>query len=254
MSDMKAWSNISSPSTIIDMSASVYFDGSTIHSSLGIMNSLRRKKIHRPVDDSTVTHCYHCSAAFSIMIRRHHCRACGRIFCYNCSQWNEYIPQDLVSYTDTKRWITPGQLQRVCQSCKEIIGNFHRIEYLVKYFEIIAFPFDLCVRASTLSRDWREAMRVYLSNVRDIQYSLPSMPLSDRDRRALTSNLSYIKGHNRWLLQALKMGLISDKIPICSKYCSDMMCDRNCCQELTPFDIIIILNTPLYNEIGRAHV
>lgn len=285
MSDLKIWPGTLEVTGPSDSTESPQFDHvlneapslSAMKSSLGILNSLRRKKIHRPVNDSTITHCYNCNSAFGMIHRKHHCRACGRIFCYNCSQWSERIPQDLISYNDTKHWIIPGQASRVCQSCRDIIDNFRRIEHLVKYFEIVAFPFDLCVRASTLCKDWREAMRIYLSNVRDIQYSLPSTPLTDRDRRALKSNMSYFQGHNKWLLQALKMGLqrglplgaigVQSRLPSGElstitegtgyvgeeistgriKRCTEMMCDRNCCEELTAFDAIIIVNTPLYN-------
>lgn len=220
--------------------------------SYSIMNSLRRKKIHRPVDDNMVSHCYTCNSTFTIINRRHHCRACGRIFCYNCSQWSEVIPPDLISYTDTRKWIIQGQSLRVCQSCKDMITNFRRIEHLLHYFEIVAFPFDLCVRASTLSRDWREAMRIYLSNVRDIQYMLPSTNLTERDKRALKSNLSYFVGHSKWILQALKLGLHKELVTgelshVRIKSCANMMCDKSCHTTLTPFDAIIILNTPMYN-------
>lgn len=255
MNDLKAWSEEdTNGATIVDMMSSVYIDESArgaqsltmMQSSLSILKSLRRKKIHRPVDDSTVTQCYNCSSAFGMLNRKHHCRACGRIFCYACSQWSERIPPDLVSYTDTKKWVFSGQVMRVCQSCRDMIVNFRRIEHLVEYFEIVAFPFDLCVRASTLSRDWREAMRIYLSNVRDMQYSLPSSVLTERDRRALQSNLSHLQGHSKWLLQALKMGLIEVDGPRI-KSCHDMMCDRNCTPGLTALDAVIILNTAVYN-------
>lgn len=250
----KGVTTIDAISGINDMMASVYIDDSSrggqsltmVQSSLSILKSLRRKKIYRPIDDSTVTYCYNCGGTFTMFNRRHHCRACGRIFCYNCSQWNERIPDDLISYTDTKTWIVPGQVSRVCQACKDMINNFRRIEHLVKYFEIVAYPFDLCIRASTLSRDWREAMRIYLSNIRDLQYALPSSPLSDRDERAIRSNLQYFQGHSKWMLQAFKMGLTSFEGKR-TKSCQDMMCDRNCTEELTPFDAIIILNTPIYN-------
>lgn len=251
---LKGITKIDNINRINDMMSSVYIDDSSrgeqsltiIQSSLSILKSLKRKKIYRPIDDSTVTHCYNCGGAFTLFNRRHHCRACGRIFCYNCSQWNERIPDDLISYTDTKTWIVPGQVSRVCQACKDMINNFRRIEHLVKYFEIVAYPFDLCIRASTLSRDWREAMRIYLSNIRDLQYALPSSPLSDRDQRAIRSNLQYFRSHSKWMLQALKMGLTSIEGKRI-KSCQDMMCDRNCTEGLTPFDAIIILNTPIYN-------
>ena len=248
MNDMNIWDNDAEGNNINIVEQgikSMYIDDDT-QSSMSILKSLKRKKIHQPVDDKTVTNCYNCDGIFTMFNRRHHCRACGRIFCYACSQWNERIPNDLISYSDTKTWIVPGQLSRVCQSCKDIITNFRKIEHLVQYFEIVAFPFDLCIKASTLSRDWREAMRIYLSNIRDLQYSLPSSQLSDRDQRALKNNLRYMYGHSKWMLQTLKLGLIDIDIERV-KSCNDMMCDRNCTEKLTSFDAIIILNTPIYN-------
>lgn len=289
MDDMKVWSieltNHTSDKYIVNSAISqmdsVYIDiphnllnsqgVSTKHSSFGILRSLRRKKIHQPINDNTVNNCYKCGIVFNMFYRRHHCRACGRIFCHNCSQWNERIPKDLISYVDTKNWIVPGQTSRVCQTCKNNIINFRRIERIVQYFEIVAYPIDLCIKASTLSRDWREAMRIYLSNIRDIQYCVPSTPLTDRDRRAILSNINYIRGHSKWMLQALKIGLapmghdiivLNKNLHTISethrysrcvtgssriKKCHDMMCDRNCTEELSPFDAIIILNTPLYD-------
>lgn len=229
---------------VCGMMESMYIADGTPSAS-DILKSLRRKKIYRPVNDGTVNNCYKCGSTFTMFNRRHHCRACGRIFCYSCSQWTEYIPKDLVSYIDTKGWITSGQISRVCQNCREMIINFRRIEGLVRYFEITAYPFDLCIKAATLSRDWREAMRIYLSNIRDIQYCVPSTPLLERDIRAIKSNQDYMQGHSKWLLQGLKMGLI----PIDGKRvrsCQEMMCDRHCTETLTPFDALIILNTPIY--------
>lgn len=34
--------------------------------------------------DNAVTNCNKCNAAFSLVKRRHHCRACGFVFCYYC--------------------------------------------------------------------------------------------------------------------------------------------------------------------------
>ncbi len=48
---------------------------------------LRSRKIYKPVDDSFITTCYKCNGAFGLLNRKHHCRACGRIFCNPCSQW-----------------------------------------------------------------------------------------------------------------------------------------------------------------------
>ena len=37
------------------------------------------------IPDSRVTMCQLCTSAFSITFRRHHCRACGKVVCRNCS-------------------------------------------------------------------------------------------------------------------------------------------------------------------------
>lgn len=214
--------------------------------SKSIINKLRDRKIYRPVDDATVTNCRKCKTTFDIFTRKHHCRACGEIFCYSCSQWTDHIPSDLVRYTDVKKWITPGQLSRICQSCKELIFKYRKIEDLIKYFEIVAYPIDLCLKASTISKDWKEAMKVYLSGLRDLQYLNPIAKLQEKDMRILKSNKKNIQGHNKWILQILKIGVF----PITGeviKSCSDMMCDKNCCNKLDIYDAVTILNSPEYN-------
>src|SRR5689334_16521799 len=37
------------------------------------------------VDDASVDECYACHVAFNWYYRRHHCRGCGRVFCYQCT-------------------------------------------------------------------------------------------------------------------------------------------------------------------------
>ena len=36
-------------------------------------------------DESLVTHCTCCDKKFNIVIKKHHCRACGDVFCGQCS-------------------------------------------------------------------------------------------------------------------------------------------------------------------------
>ncbi|KAK1939372.1 putative 1-phosphatidylinositol-3-phosphate 5-kinase FAB1C [Phytophthora citrophthora] len=50
--------------------------------------------------------CYDCSAAFSLFRRRHHCRLCGQIFCYDCS--NQFVDGTPHGF--------PGVI-RVCKFC-----------------------------------------------------------------------------------------------------------------------------------------
>lgn len=58
----------------------------------------------RWLGDTEVNHCHDCKREFSWMVRRHHCRVCGRIFCYYCC--NNYV------------LIKPnGKKERCCRAC-----------------------------------------------------------------------------------------------------------------------------------------
>ena len=50
--------------------------------------------------------CLGCKVKFTIYERRHHCRACGKLFCSSCSQYQSEIPKMKIL-----------QKVRVCKSC-----------------------------------------------------------------------------------------------------------------------------------------
>lgn len=58
--------------------------------------------------DSCVSMCMACTTNFTMTKRRHHCRACGNIFCADCSRFSACL-----KYYDSK-------FGRVCQSCYDI--------------------------------------------------------------------------------------------------------------------------------------
>ncbi|KAG7230838.1 hypothetical protein INR49_019652, partial [Caranx melampygus] len=54
--------------------------------------------------DKEATHCLDCQGQFTWWLRRHHCRLCGRIFCYYCSN----------NFVMTKH---SGKKERCCRDC-----------------------------------------------------------------------------------------------------------------------------------------
>ncbi|CAK4697270.1 hypothetical protein LEN26_020682 [Aphanomyces euteiches] len=70
------------------------------------------------VPDALVDRCYQCQAFFSLVLRRHHCRRCGNVFCDSCSS----ARMPLVS----AGFFTPV---RVCDSCCEAAKKTHRRMY-----------------------------------------------------------------------------------------------------------------------------
>ena len=225
--------------------------GSKTAKALGV---LKRKKIYSPVDDRTSTQCHSCSCQFTMFNRRHHCRACGKIFCDRCTRWREEVPEELVGYSNSGNWIVKGVASRICMACKNTICAFHRLRKLIKYFEIVAFPLELCVRASTLSKSWKDAMSVYLLNIKDMQYSLPRDALLEHDSAWLRNNLDNLSGHGRWRLQVLKLGKVEIERNGKPKSCEEVMCSGCSADYLSVFDIIIILNSPCYNNTVKEFV
>lgn len=61
--------------------------------------------------DKLCHECSECGIRFTLFVRRHHCRVCGRIYCHSCS--NHTIPGNLFRPNMT------GNI-RVCLACKTI--------------------------------------------------------------------------------------------------------------------------------------
>jgi len=62
----------------------------------------KARKVWEPDSDATACPC--CEAAFSVQVRKHHCRACGRVVCGTCSGAKQKVP----GYE---------QPERVCDQC-----------------------------------------------------------------------------------------------------------------------------------------
>lgn len=61
---------------------------------------LKNNKNGKWVDDTSTKKCMRCEKAFSLTIRKHHCRECGGVFCDACS---------------SRKLIINGQLKRVSE-------------------------------------------------------------------------------------------------------------------------------------------
>lgn len=71
--------------------------------------SSRSRRVRGPpvwVPDQDVIQCSSCNAPFTLFRRRHHCRACGHIFCAECSKFTKYL----------NCWGYHGPV-RVCEPC-----------------------------------------------------------------------------------------------------------------------------------------
>lgn len=53
------------------------------------------------VEDQTVSSCQDCQAKFTVRLRKHHCRKCGRIFCRVCSAKGRFHSRRNITSTST---------------------------------------------------------------------------------------------------------------------------------------------------------
>lgn len=100
------------------------------------------------IDSSIVSACQLCSEKFSAIAGKHHCRACGRVFCSSCCNKNETILEEFIqkpieddSYrqfvSNAINSVLSGQTKRelVCDDCHKKIKDLKNVKYLIKIFE-----------------------------------------------------------------------------------------------------------------------
>lgn len=71
------------------------------------------------IPDEEISNCHQCNEYFTLVTRKHHCRACGYIFCANCSNQKLLIPKSLLlsAPTGTLAYSDPNIPHRVCITC-----------------------------------------------------------------------------------------------------------------------------------------
>lgn len=214
------------------------------------------------VDDDSVDECYKCHSAFSWYNRRHHCRGCGRVFCYGCSTHNIYASEtnksgliDPEKYLiDCLRKVKGMASYRACEECMQIYKKIKELSSLVLIFELLPLEITEYYNLRKVNRMWYETCNLSLSRFREIQYNLPNHPFTAFEHRVLKNNLHLILGHNKLICQFIKslqwdslgetdkdyyINLIDSPIQTCN--CWSLMCCRECQKTLGDSEVIDIL-------------
>lgn len=87
--------------------------------------------------DADAMTCMQCNDEFTLLNRRHHCRACGEIFCHQCTLLKLLIPEEIIAIPIPNVVIDQKIPQRVCSQCS---SKFDRDE--------IQSSLRLCVSAA----------------------------------------------------------------------------------------------------------
>jgi len=249
-------------------------------------DKLQPRKLQTWVKDESVSECYLCLKPFGLFLRKHHCRNCGHIFCYNCSRFMAAIPEALSNLPrhlnntdyfrenliDWYKWMTYKKSptkQRVCEICYEKLQQLDNMRALINIFENIDLNIFEFRRIGMVCKLWHQLSNYYLSQFREIQYYLPTHNFNKLDRRLLWSNREYIIGHSKYLIQLLNSieydvyettttklreitGLLKEDK--CNKStCKQMLCTRNCQTHITSDDALTLLHQKIKSKYIRKY-
>ncbi|MEM0353966.1 MAG: FYVE zinc finger domain-containing protein [Thermoplasmata archaeon] len=217
-----------------------------------------RNKNNVWISDNMVTKCHTCKKEFSILLRRHHCRNCGNIFCYKCSNYFIVIPDFIIDKPDREyywnilRYIPSfgNKKERVCKQCYDLINEKIRgYGQIVKMFDN-PLPID---KIKELPETNADVKFHYFDHLRNIQYYLPNHKYIDIDKKILKINATNLSKHSKYLVHYLK----SIDWNLCSqqdldsiinvingekiKDCSELFCTRTCQEYLSCDDCVDIL-------------
>lgn len=188
-------------------SMSLYIDNKNTKSK-PISIPKRKPAIWMP--DKRFDRCFKCNVQFGMLLRKHHCRACGRIFCSECSQWNcksnsliSIItpPNNNYFYDKFQKYIYNDK--RLCEECYSHYNTVKKDEDLIIILQNLPFlMIDLC-KLRLVSKKWCKIINYILSVYRSIQYKLPSNNFSKLERDILWNHRFEFKNHYYWITKCL---------------------------------------------------
>lgn len=221
-------------------------------------------KPRRPVvwvPDTTVDNCKRCKELFGYLNRKHHCRACGHIFCSSCSphfsSLPSFLPKTLAEY---------GQGEaRLCITCFEEIQKTKISRKLVIIFSFLPIQLQEFIALLCVSKKWKEAASRILAMFKGIQYKMGFEKFTKMERRLLKTHWKSFYGHSRLMVQTIRcLGgsctQLSDVVRFYKEErgkntsCAALFCDECICHEkLEIHDLLELLycatnKTILQNE------
>lgn len=228
------------------------------------------------MDDQDITQCMRCEKEFSLFVRKHHCRHCGRIFCYDCChKWCSIntairIPLETPNTSILQPFRIPGTnpnsgKQRVCTECSISLSKYETCQKWFNLFNLIGLDFKDIMVIGQVNRQWRLVSEYYAKIFRNIQYRIPQT-LNEVETIMLKNNCSLLSGHSVWVIQLCKL-LDLDKTKhqiqqaiICTPSthirpsCWSLRCSRNCNVTISAQDAINCIQSCVNHSTVLQHI
>ena len=131
--------------------------------------------------DKEISYCNDCKYEFSLFLRKHHCRSCGKIYCYKC-----------IKYCNNKtRYI-------LCNKCN-ITKKFSVMLNIIKIVKIYDIR-DL-KSLSLVNKEWNNISKLVLNDFYSLQFNFNK--LTEYEKNLLLYNIKYISGHFNYIYKCL---------------------------------------------------
>ncbi len=208
------------------------------------------------IDDNSVSKCHNCRDSFSLFNRRHHCRLCGKIYCYTCSNFHVYtnLKTKLISIDDyLNECINNNDIcfnkKKLCYQCNKILLNIKNISNTIKIIDLLPLDLNELYKLMLVNNVWQKSVLYYLHNLKKLHFY--TIFDSIKNNKILNMNRKYIRGHNNLIVLYIIENSSDwnlNKIEKELKYleekkisCKSLLCNNNCNSKLSDFDIINIL-------------
>lgn len=241
-------------------------------------NLLKNKQNSVWVSDESITQCQRCQNEFGFMLRKHHCRCCGQIFCYECTPFRKQIPaswqdrlvirsSNIGSQTDLSELELSEQekqkkmnkLHRLCYACNDQVELLISLDRLIQVFSLVQPDLSMMCKMAGVCQLWYNLVQFFMGKIRNLQYKPINHRFSSLERNLLWVNRHYWIGHSHYTLLLLKSltynsffyrtNQHSELVKFLARVeeaqkpqvnCLNLMCTRNCCQALRPYHAIIL--------------
>ncbi len=217
------------------------------------------------INDNLVNICGNCKIEFTFYRRKHHCRGCGKIFCYYCS--SKYINSYVCNKTkliDKYKYISMTDNSklgnnRVCDNCYNIFIKLNNIKRCIGVIKLLPLDIKNICKFSLVSCVWNETIIIYLSIFRNIQYILPIQEINRIQKNMLKNNVEYIVGHNKLMYNYIKYNIDENIKDVLTKFksnnkkveCKNLLCNLKCNNKFGHSEILDILKTIENIEIRK---
>lgn len=206
--------------------------------------------------DDKVSQCFSCRTEFSMWVRKHHCRVCGRIFCHECSSQRVVVPSFIRHFIASSYDGSDTKTKRVCGVCynaTEIANDNKDLIYIIANLPIDIKQFH---QLTLVSKSWHGSVQTLLALWNSIQYKLPHTKFTKLEISLITNRLPDLMGHSSWAIQIVKsLGIVPPSCPPQSDItpCKYLLCAPACARKLEVYDLLELYthNHNLTTEIDQ---